>query len=66
MTDSGLRDTNNGSKATVNYVFTSPNVTSGTYTMYTNPTINGTANWHGIYVGATATTSGNGTSLTAQ
>lgn len=66
MTDSGLRDTNNGSKATVNYVFTSPNVTSGTYTMYTNPTINGTANWHGIYVGATATTSGSGTSLSAQ
>lgn len=66
MTDSGLRDTNNGSKATVNYVFTSPNVTSGTYTMYTNPTINGTANWHGIYVGASATTSGSGTSLTAQ
>lgn len=66
MTDSGLRDTNNGSKATVNYVFTSPNVTSGTYTMYTNPTISGTANWHGIYVGASATTSGSGTSLTAQ
>lgn len=66
MTDSGLRDVVSGSRATVNYVFTSPNITSGTYTMYTNPTISGTANWHGIYVGATATTSGSGTSLSAQ
>ncbi len=66
MTNSGLRDGVRGSRATVNYVFTSPNVTSGTYTMYTNPTITGTANWHGIYVGASATTSGSGSSLTAQ
>ena len=65
MTNPGIRPPGGGGSS-ANYVFTSPNVTSGTYTMYTNPTITGTANWHGIYVGATATTSGNGTSLTAQ
>lgn len=48
------------------FVFTSPDITSGTYTLYTNPTITGTANWHGLYVGASATTSGSGTSVTAQ
>ncbi|MCQ2280106.1 MAG: carbohydrate-binding domain-containing protein [Bacteroidales bacterium] len=48
------------------FLFTSHEITSGTYTLYTNPTINGTANWHGLYIGATATTSGSGTSVTAQ
>ncbi|MBO7653192.1 MAG: carbohydrate-binding domain-containing protein [Bacteroidales bacterium] len=66
MTNSGIRPPGGGGSSSASYIFTSPNVTSGTYTMYTNPTITGTANWHGIYVGATATTSGNGTSLTAQ
>ena len=65
MTNSGIRPPGGGGSS-ASYVFTSPNVTSGTYTMYTNPTISGTANWHGIYVGASATTSGSGTSLTAQ
>ncbi|MBR3799721.1 MAG: carbohydrate-binding domain-containing protein [Bacteroidales bacterium] len=65
MTNSGIRPPGGGGSSS-SYVFTSPNVTSGTYTMYTNPTISGTANWHGIYVGASATTSGSGTSLSAQ
>ena len=55
-----------GTRASGDFIFTSPEVTSGTYTLYTNPTINGTANWHGLYIGATATTSGSGTSITAQ
>lgn len=62
---SGLRPPGGGGSS-ASFIFTSPEVTSGTYTLYTNPTINGTANWHGLYVGASATTSGNGTSLTAQ
>ncbi|MBO4614483.1 MAG: carbohydrate-binding domain-containing protein [Bacteroidales bacterium] len=66
MTNSGIRPPGGGGSSSASYIFTSPNVTSGTYTMYTNPTISGTANWHGIYVGATATTSGSGTSLSAQ
>lgn len=59
---SGLRPP--GGNAT--FVFTSPDVTSGTYTLYSNPTISGTTHWHGLYIGASATTSGNGTSITAQ
>ena len=55
-----------GTRASGDFIFTSPEVTSGTYTLYTNPTINGTVNWHGLYIGATATTSGSGTSVTAQ
>lgn len=48
------------------FIFTSPEITTGTYTFFTNPTINGTVNWHGLFIGATATTSGSGTSVTAQ
>lgn len=48
------------------FVFTSPQVTSGTYTLYSNPTISGGDVWHGLYIGASATTSGAGTSLSAQ
>ena len=62
----GLRPPGGGGSSSASFVFTSPSITSGTYTLYTNPTINGTANWHGLYIGASATTSGNGTSVTAQ
>lgn len=48
------------------FIFTSPEITSGTYSFFTNPTISGAANWHGLYIGATVTTSGSGTSVTAQ
>ena len=44
----------------------SPNIQSGTYTYFTSPTISGGTSWHGLYSGATVTTSGNGTSVTAQ
>lgn len=44
----------------------SPNIQSGTYTYFTSPTISGGSNWHGLYSGATVTTSGSGTSVTAQ
>ncbi|MBO4645581.1 MAG: carbohydrate-binding domain-containing protein [Bacteroidales bacterium] len=47
------------------YVST-PDIQSGTYTYFTSPTINGGTSWHGLYSGATVTTSGNGTSVTAQ
>ena len=45
---------------------TTPDIQSGTYRYYTSPTISGGTNWHGLYSGATVTTSGNGTSVTAQ
>ncbi len=49
-----------------NIVVSSPSIQSGTYTLYSSPTISGGSNWHGLYSGATVTTSGSGTSLTAQ
>lgn len=44
---------------------TSPDITGTTYSYFTSPTITGGTNWHGLYSGATVTTSGNGTSVTA-
>ncbi|MCF0207183.1 MAG: carbohydrate-binding domain-containing protein, partial [Bacteroidales bacterium] len=50
------------------YVITSPQITTGTYTLYTNPTISDDANnWHGFKFGySSVETSGSGTSLNAQ
>lgn len=45
---------------------TSPGIQSGTYTYYSSPGISGGSQWHGLYTGATVTTSGSGTSVTAQ
>ncbi|MBQ9418218.1 MAG: carbohydrate-binding domain-containing protein [Bacteroidales bacterium] len=45
---------------------TSPSITSGSYTYFSSPTISGGISWHGLYSGATVTTSGSGTSVTAQ
>ncbi|MBO7133638.1 MAG: carbohydrate-binding domain-containing protein [Bacteroidales bacterium] len=46
--------------------FSSPAVQSGNYSIYTTATISGGESWHGVYTGATATTSGTATSVTAQ
>lgn len=46
--------------------FSSPDVQSGTYSIYTTATISGGESWHGFYTGATATTSGTATSVTAK
>src|SRR5574344_1324275 len=46
--------------------FSSPNITSGTYTVYSSVSISGGTSWHGLYSGATCTTSGSSTSVTAQ
>lgn len=46
--------------------FSSPSIQAGSYRYYTSPTISGGTQWHGLYSGATVTTSGNGTSTTAQ
>lgn len=40
--------------------------TGNTYTLYTSPTITGGTQWHGLYDGATCTTSGSGTTLTVR
>ena len=68
VSGSGFQNSTEGlpTRASATFIFTSPEVTSGTYTLYTNPTISGTINWHGLYIGATATTSGSGTNITAQ
>ena len=55
-----------GTQSSTNFLFVSPSLTSGSYTAYTSATISGGSSWHGWYTGATATTSGNGTSVTAQ
>lgn len=47
-------------------VFTSPEVTSGTYQYWTTSTFNGGTSWHGYYIGATPTTSGSAQSTTAR
>ena len=45
----------------------SPDLQTGsTYKYYSSPTISGGTNWHGLYSGATVTTSGSGTNLTLQ
>lgn len=44
-----------------------PYITTGsTYTLYTSPTISGGTQWHGLYSGATCTTSGSGSNLTVR
>ncbi len=55
-----------GTQTSTNFLFTSPSVTTGTYTGYTSATITGGTSWHGFYTGATVTTSGSGTSMTAR
>ena len=45
--------------------FSSTQLSSGTYSIYTNATISGGESWHGFYTGATVTTSGTATSITA-
>ena len=44
----------------------SPDIQAGTYTYYTSPNVSGGTHWHGLYSGASVTTSGNGTNVTAQ
>lgn len=55
-----------GQQDSANYIFTSPDVTTGTYSFYSSATINGGTSWHGLYTGASCTPSGSATSLTAQ
>ena len=61
--NSGFENPN--SKRVSGLFITCPAIQTGTYTYYTSPTITGGTHWHGLYSGATVTTSGNGTSTTA-
>lgn len=45
---------------------TCPAITSGTYTLFTSVNISGGSHWHGLYSGASCTTSGNGTNVVAR
>lgn len=47
-------------------VFSSPDITSGTYQYWGTSTFSGGTSWHGFYIGATPTTSGNAQSTTAR
>lgn len=55
-----------GGQNSTNFVFSSPSVTTGSYSAFTTATITGGSSWHGYYTGATVSTTGNGTSLQAQ
>ena len=46
-------------------VFSCPEITSGSYQYWTSSTFNGGTSWHGYYIGATPTTSGNAQSTNA-
>lgn len=65
-TVSGSGFTTNNAKRISGVFVTSPDITGNSYTYYTSPTISGGTNWHGLYSGASVTTSGSGTSVTAQ
>jgi len=56
----------NAPNANSGIYISSPSIQAGTYTYFTSPTITGGTHWHGLYAGASVTTSGNGTSVTAQ
>lgn len=55
-----------GNSGTSAVYVSAPGITSGSYRVFTSPTVSGGSHWHGLYSGATVTTSGNGTSVTAQ
>ena len=67
---SGFEDTTAGAKPgnSSGIYITTPDVQTGSYTYWTSPTISGGTSWHGLYDlgSATVTTSGNGSSATAQ
>lgn len=65
---SGFEDNTTGAKpgGSSGIYVTTPQIQSGSYTYWTSPTISGGTDWHGLYSGASVTTSGNGTSATAQ
>ena len=69
---SGFEDTTVGAKpgpgdnSSSGIYITTPDIQSGSYKYWTSPTISGGTSWHGLYNGATVTTSGNGTSVTAE
>ena len=47
-------------------VFSSPDITSGSYQYWGTSTFSGGTSWHGFYIGATPTTSGSAQSTTAR
>ena len=66
---SGFEDTTAGAKpgpgGSSGIYVTTPDIQSGTYTVYKSPTITGGTSWHGLYTGATST-GGTSSSVTAQ
>ena len=61
----GAKPPGGGGSSSV-FIFTSPSVITGAYHTHTTATISGGTSWHGYYTGATAATSGTGTTLQAQ
>ncbi len=67
---SGFEDTTAGAKpgpggSSSGIYVSTPQVQTGSYTVYTSPTITGGTSWHGLYTGATST-GGTSSSVTAQ
>ena len=57
-------ESDNAAKRVSGLFVTTPQMTATSYTYWTSPTISGGSSWHGLYTGASVTTSGNGTSAT--
>ena len=64
-TDPGAKPPPGGGGGANRIVFSCPELTSGSYQYWTTSTFNGGTSWHGYYIGATPTTSGNAQSTTA-
>ena len=65
-TDPGAKPPPGGGGGNNAIIFSSPDITSGSYQYWTSSTFTGGTSWHGFYIGATPTTSGSAQSTTAR
>ncbi|KWW29057.1 MAG: hypothetical protein AUK63_1613 [bacterium P3] len=65
-TESVSMNVDTGAKRISGVFVTAPQITGSSYTYYSSPGISGGSNWHGLYSGATVTTSGSGSTVTAR
>ena len=65
-TDPGAKPPPGGGGGNNTIVFSSPEITTGTYRYWTTSSFSGGTSWHGIYLDSTPTTSGNAQNTTAR
>ena len=65
-TDPGAKPPPGGGGGNNAIIFSSPDITTGSYQYWTSSTFTGGTSWHGFYIGATPTTSGSAQSTTAR